>query len=373
MQGRLTKRRAAWPFWTALSLIVVSITVSILFADRPPFALMEDSRRAISAAVDGQAREWAPDYLAAAEDSLKSASTEFDRQVRRLMPLRQYDRVRTASLEAGRIARASLGVVEARRDSTRGVAVVRLDQAEITLKGTAASAGALEMNGYSRSRLSALDLAFNEGKKALKGGHFRTAILKADEVIGGCASIQHVVDDQLDDYQQHRKLWAMWANDTIQWSRKTGGVAILVRKLSRRCDVYRNGRLVESYPAELGLRWMGHKMRRGDKTTPEGRYHITKKKTESRYYKALEINYPNDDDQRRFRLAKARGIIPRSAGIGSLIMIHGAGGRGSDWTEGCVALKNPDIDELFRIAQVGTPVTIVGAWDRDDLSVGVAK
>ena len=53
--------------------------------------------------------------------------------------------------------------------------------------------------------------------------------------------------------------------------------------------------------------------------------------------------------------------MPAAAGIGGLIEIHGEGGRGRDWTRGCVALANPDIDDLFRHVEVGTPVTIVGS------------
>ncbi len=362
-----------WPWWSALGLLAAGVSASFLLADKPPIDLMESSRAAISVAADSDAAEWAPDFLAAAEESLHVASVEFDAQIGRLIPLRRYDRVRSASLEAGKIARASLGVIEARRDSTRTVAESRLAQAEKTLNGTSASAGALEMNGYSRARLSSLDLAYNEGRKLLKGGKYKTAIRKAEEVIVGCAKIQQVVDDQLYDYQQNRKLWAMWASETVQWSQRTGGIAILVRKLDRRCDVYRNGRLIESYPAELGIRWMGYKMRRGDHATPEGRYHVIKKKTVTKYYKALEINYPNEDDRRRFNQARSKGLIPRNASIGSLIQIHGSGGRGSDWTEGCVALRNSDLDEVFRIAQVGTPVTIVGAWERDGLTAGVGR
>jgi len=229
------------------------------------------------------------------------------------------------------------------------------------------------MDGYSRARLTALDLKLRQGRKSFDGGQYRAAISKAEEVIVECAKIQQVVDDQLYDYQQNRKLWAMWADETVGWSRRTGGVAILVRKIDRRCDVYRGGRLMKSYPAELGLRWMGYKMRRGDNATPEGQYHITKKNTASQYYKSLEINYPNDEDRSRFVRAKANGWIPKNSAIGGLIMIHGSGGQGKDWTAGCVALQNSDLDEVFRIAEVGTPVTIVGTWNRDDGTAGAGR
>ncbi len=81
---------------------------------------------------------------------------------------------------------------------------------------------------------------------------------------------------------------------------------------------------------------------------------------QSKYYRALLLDYPNDADRERFAAAQRRGEIPRDARIGGLIEIHGEGGRGQNWTEGCVALSNRDIDDLFPRVSVGTPVTIVG-------------
>jgi len=78
------------------------------------------------------------------------------------------------------------------------------------------------------------------------------------------------------------------------------------------------------------------------------------------YYKALLLDYPNREDLQRIAAAKDQGIIPRNAGPGALIEIHGEGGRGVDWTNGCVAVTNPQMDQLFQWVRVGTPVTIVG-------------
>ena len=110
-------------------------------------------------------------------------------------------------------------------------------------------------------------------------------------------------------------------------------------------------------------RWVGHKRHRGDGATPEGRYHVIRKKDSNRtiYHKALEINYPNETDQEAFRVAVARGELPRGTHIGGLIEIHGEGGKGANWTAGCVALRNTDMEAVFEIAKVGTPVTIVGS------------
>ena len=92
-------------------------------------------------------------------------------------------------------------------------------------------------------------------------------------------------------------------------------------------------------------------------------YKVTKKKPngDSGYHKALLINYPNEEDYATFNNRKRQGLISKNSHIGGLIEIHGDGGKGDDWTSGCIALRNSDIDELFSRVSVGTPVTIVGS------------
>ena len=117
------------------------------------------------------------------------------------------------------------------------------------------------------------------------------------------------------------------------------------------------------------------KRRQGDRATPEGRYRIVKKKDrgQSVYHRALLLDYPNAEDRKRFAAAKKRGEIPRASVIGGLIEIHGEGGRGWDWTKGCVALRNDHIDDLFPRVPVGTPVTIIGGDDGDGKFASLAQ
>jgi hypothetical protein len=163
-----------------------------------------------------------------------------------------------------------------------------------------------------------------------------------------------------------RRQWQGWADQTIDASRRTGGAALLIDKLRRRVFLYRDGRLVASWAAELGANGLRRKEKSGDRATPEGMYRVTevKQNSHTRFYKALLINYPNDEDRMRFALAQRRGQLSALARIGNLIEIHGEGGEGRDWTDGCVALTNADIDKLFPYTYVGMPVTIVGTYDR---------
>ena len=86
-----------------------------------------------------------------------------------------------------------------------------------------------------------------------------------------------------------------------------------------------------------------------------------KKGSETKFHKALLINYPNDEDKRRFQTAKNKGILPAKTDIGGLIEIHGSGGKGIDWTDGCIALEDNDMDAVYKLVAVNTPVIIVGS------------
>jgi murein L,D-transpeptidase YafK len=92
-------------------------------------------------------------------------------------------------------------------------------------------------------------------------------------------------------------------------------------------------------------------------------YKITKKFDSGRtkYYKALLLDYPNDEDKRKFKSDIENGLLPATSKIGGLIEIHGNGGKGIDWTEGCIALTDKEIDTVYKNVKVGTPVTIVGS------------
>jgi len=158
--------------------------------------------------------------------------------------------------------------------------------------------------------------------------------------------------------------WRRMVEETIARSREENVPALVVDKLRRRLYVYRGGARVASFEVELGAKGLKQKMYAGDQATPEGEYRVAQVKDprHTHYYKALLIDYPNDADRTRFAWGRQVGVVPRRAGIGSLIEIHGEGGQGRDWTDGCLALSNRDMDRVFAEARVGTPVTIVGTF-----------
>ena len=138
------------------------------------------------------------------------------------------------------------------------------------------------------------------------------------------------------------------------------GDRIVIRKSARTLSVFRNGHEMKTYRVALGAQPVGPKEQEGDMKTPEGLYTIDYRNPHSDYHLALHISYPRPEDVRR---AAARGV---SAGCD--IMIHGlpngdgsraASYQGKDWTAGCIALTDAEIEELWRITPDGVPVEIV--------------
>ena len=158
-----------------------------------------------------------------------------------------------------------------------------------------------------------------------------------------------------------RRRWQAWADATVAASRG-GRVAIVVDKLDQHLILFRDGRVAARIHADLGRNALTDKIVAGDGATPEGRYKVTEKRANgsTQWYKALLLDYPNAEDWKTFRARKQRGEIPPGRGPGGLIEIHGLGGKQSNWTDGCVAVPNQVMDELFAAVPVGTPVTIVG-------------
>jgi murein L,D-transpeptidase YafK len=147
---------------------------------------------------------------------------------------------------------------------------------------------------------------------------------------------------------------------------------IYVYKEKRRMYIIQSNVLVRDYPIGLGFSPRGDKLKSGDGRTPEGDFRICVKNPVSRFIKSLGLNYPQERHAQRARVAgmitpiQFKDIIisvernmlpPWNTALGGQIFIH-AGGAHKDWTEGCVALYNRDMDELFVMANVGTPVII---------------
>ncbi len=135
--------------------------------------------------------------------------------------------------------------------------------------------------------------------------------------------------------------------------------SILILKKDHVLELLKGGKVIRTYKVALGRGGLAPKEREGDGRTPEGHYIIDSRNAESHYHKALHVSYPNEEDRRR---AAKLGVAP-----GGAIMIHGlpnglgwlgAAHRLYDWTLGCIAVTDEEIDEIWEMAPIGTPVEI---------------
>lgn len=134
---------------------------------------------------------------------------------------------------------------------------------------------------------------------------------------------------------------------------------VVVRKGERRLYLMSGDQVVRSYRISLGDNPEGHKLYEGDERTPEGDYTLDWRNAESDFYRSIHISYPSERDR---ELASAWGLDP-----GGSIMIHGLPNgeedmafayRGLDWTDGCIAVTNEEIDEIWQLVSNGTPISI---------------
>jgi murein L,D-transpeptidase YafK len=135
---------------------------------------------------------------------------------------------------------------------------------------------------------------------------------------------------------------------------------VVVYKSEHRLDLMRGDEVLHSYKVSLGLVPGGHKERVGDFRTPEGRYQLTRRNARSDFFLSIQVSYPNERDLKR---AKSKGWDP-----GGAIMIHGLPNRlkrepsyynERDWTDGCIAVSNSDMLEIWLLTHDNTPIEIL--------------
>jgi len=182
-----------------------------------------------------------------------------------------------------------------------------------------------------------------------------------------------------------RPLWDILAEYRAAHGGRQGRLAVTIEKGERRLVVSCDGVPVKGYFVALGSAPEGAKECRGDGRTPEGRYYLWRKNRQSHYYLALGVSYPGEADAERglakglidrgtyeriVRAIRAGKAPPQDTPLGGDICIHGGGMgevvrqdgrryvRVQDWTAGCIALRNRDMDELLAVLPVGTPIEI---------------
>jgi len=360
----LNKKKIKWIVVILSSVVFLIITICVIIVSQRdlPNDDLRLAREALSEAKEAEADVYSEIKYKQALQIYESAMKSWSRENDRFILVRDYDTIISSAQKAKKIADESKEESIAKADDLSknvDAAFVGMEK-KIELYNKLFKSLPIPKSVFDAHNKS--KMFFSESKIAQGNGKLKEAeiLFKKAEIYANHANT--AAAKMLRDYFNGYGRWKNLANDAIAASRG-GNKVILVDKVAHILYVYQSGKAIRSYDVEFGPNWMSHKEVAGDKATPEGNYHITSKKVggSTGYHKAMMLDYPNAEDRAHFAQMKRQGIISRRAGIGNLIEIHGNGGRGFDWTSGCVGMRDRDIDDLFRVVGSGTRVTIVGS------------
>jgi hypothetical protein len=329
----------------------------------PPVAEIKDARVLISSAKKTRADIYSKKIFSEALASYDSAMVNWKRENEKFILFRDFEKTSEYALLASSMAEQASGNTLLSSKSLKTKIKPKIDSLNKVVIDFNNIFSDFPLANEIRNRISKGKITLREAEIAYQKQEYLTAnkkITDAEYMIDG--SYENAMN-QLEGYFESYPVWKKWMEKTISESKQKRISSIIVDKFSRKCYVYQNGTKKYEFEVELGKNWIGDKQLKGDKATPEGMYSIVDKMngSKTKYYKALLINYPNEEDLANFTTEKAKGNIPTSAKIGGMIEIHGNGGKGADWTEGCIALRDKDMDVIYNLAKAGTPVTIIGS------------
>jgi len=335
----------------------------VISTPKPPVIDMTYARNALSTASLNKADAYSKKLFREAKGYYESALSSWKKENDRFIYFRDYSKV-------ARLAKLAVITANHAADSSRIFSSNLITVLKLKIDALKKVEGNIDdmftsypLSTETRNRIAKGKMLLAEAGIIYDKGRYFDAEKKLTESEYLLTTSFEAASGSLRDYFRSYPEWRKWVEKTIAGSRESGEYSIIVDKYNRKLIVYLSGTKKFECSAELGRNWVGDKLVRGDKATPEGMYKITEKfnSNKTKYYKALLLDYPNDEDTAKFREAIAKGKLPKSAKIGGMIEIHGNGGKGIDWTEGCIALSDNEMDSVFRIAKVGTPVTIVGS------------
>jgi hypothetical protein len=332
---------------------------------------------AVSRARLGPAGRWAPAELETAAATLAEAEVEYAREAARFWPLRDFDGVATRLWSAETAARAAEQAAEQRRSAARAKAERAVEDVVGLLDVATALTAKTTLAREDRVRLARARLLASEARALIDHQEYLGALESAEGARGALSRALGAALESARRYASADRVatWRRWVEETREWSRATGKVAIIVVKEKSRLELLKRGRTIRTYAADVGSNGLGRKLEAGDLATPEGIYRVVAKKGRGRssYYKALLLDYPNAVDRQRIAAARSRGEVSPGSSPGRFIEIHGEGGRGVNWTDGCVAVSNEHMDEIFAAAEIETRVTIVGGDGTDGAFSGFVR
>lgn len=251
------------------------------------------------------------------------------------------------------------------RESLRRSAEDKIARVENRFRMMSLQGSAIDSRLVLGQKPDEIELLMKQAQTFYEQGRYDRSLDASDLAAQNLATQAAVLSSELGRYADRDRIsrWQQMAKGTITWSRIHRTSAIVINKADRVLTLYRNGHTVLSYPVRLGFNGIREKHYQEDGATPEGRYRINSKvgQGKTQFYRALVLDYPNEDDRRRYQLGRKTGQIPASRAIGGQIEIHGVENKLMAQTLGCVMLDNPQMALLYDRVAKGTPVTIVGA------------
>lgn len=214
-------------------------------------------------------------------------------------------------------------------------------------------------NSFLGSAQAAIGDLFNRTEIKPYAQHASSETANLPATLYNSAVVDSVVEDYEYDYVKLNRISSLPLFPRGYRAPKYLVDKVVVYKQYHQMMLYKNNQVVRKYWIALSDRPQGHKIQEGDRRTPEGTYTLDYVKENSYYYRAFHISYPNPQD---IANARKRGVSP-----GGMIMVHGQPPSNSeyhetvqrsDWTNGCIAILNPEMDELISLVDPGTPIEI---------------
>ena len=346
-----------------LALITLAVIMLVRFSPKPPEDKVTYARIALSEAASNNADTYSKKLYHEAKALYDSAMINWQEENKRFFYFRNFEKVAGFAELSARKAEQAAKISKNNVLDLHVYLKQKADKLNTIAEQIDKRYASYPLSAEVWNRISKGRMLLKESEVAYKKGQYTQAKIKITESELLLTESYEKANAHLKEYFSSFPDWKKWSDRTIRESRQNKNYAIIIDKYSRKCLVYLSGVKKYEYHVELGKNWVGDKRVKGDKATPEGIYRVVKKfgSNKTKYHKALLINYPNETDKEEFRNEIAKGTLPRNAKIGSLIEIHGDGGRGIDWTEGCISLTNSEMDVVFKVASEGTPVTIIGS------------
>lgn len=359
------KKKLRWVLITLCSAVIIASIIFLLnkIAPRPPVDDVVFAMQTLSKAGTKKAGTYSKKLYNEAKAAFDSCMVNWNRENEKFILFRNFDKVEDYAKLAAHKSKLAAESSISNSNNLKSSLKERIDSLNQTESSIDKLFGRYPFSPETRSRISNGKMLLTEAEADYKKGQYLPANRKITDAEYLLTNVYDNAITELKDYFKLYPTWEKWIRSSISDSRKNNSYLLIVDKFSRKCYLYLGGNKKYEFDAELGRNWVGDKQRSGDKATPEGIYRIVNKYQgrETLYNKALRIDYPNAQDKEQFRSEVKKGIIPASSKIGGGIEIHGGGGKGVDWTEGCVALTNSEIDLVYNLVKIGTTVTIVGS------------